>query len=541
MEILSSITLTVLIIAVSINLILGVASYRSNNKSTTNVLFTLLSLVISAWLFVMYNSLQPSEPQFSLLVIRLTIFIAAPMSLLFYLFAHTLPSDKLIMSPVRVLLLVMLTIAVMVITLSPFAFTSVETINGFPSPTAGPGMGVFALSAVGFTIGSIFTLYKKYKTLQEGQKNQALIVLWGIVLMYGFLFLTVLIPVVLFKFSGFVSLFPISSLFFTSFAAYAIIKHKLLELKILAVEGLIVLLWIVLFSKVLVTQSESERAIDIFVFFAMIVVGVLLMRAVSRELDQKEQLTKLAARLQEMDHRKDEFLSIVAHELRAPMTAIKGYISMLLEGDAGDLPDDANEYLKVASKSNDRLIRLVNNLLNVSRIEEGRQVYQMGILGLIPVVKSVFDEFRFNAEGKNLRYTLDIGSTLPPDKVYVDKDRIHEVVSNFISNAIKYTDTGSILVKVYSPKLNYIRMEVSDTGKGIALVDQKKLFQKYYRVESAVGRAVGTGLGLYISKLLVEKFGGLVGFVSQEGKGSNFWFELPTVPETTEQKPNIMV
>jgi len=236
-------------------------------------------------------------------------------------------------------------------------------------------------------------------------------------------------------------------------------------------------------------------------------------------------------KLKELDKLKDEFLSVAAHELRAPMTAIKGYLSMILEGDAGEINDTVEEYLKQGVEGNDRLIRLVNNMLNVARIEEGRLVYQMGTVSLKKVVETVFSDFKAEAENKKLEFGLEMASDLK-DQVYVNQDRIHEVVANLISNAIKYTDKGSVVVKLIQPSQQKIRFEVVDTGEGISEKEQEKLFQKFFRAESTTGKKVGTGLGLYISKLLIEKFEGEIDCQSELGKGSTFWFELSLKKET---------
>lgn len=231
-------------------------------------------------------------------------------------------------------------------------------------------------------------------------------------------------------------------------------------------------------------------------------------------------------KLKELDKKKDEFVSVAAHELRAPMSAIKGYLSMVLEGDAGKMPLRASEFLQEASEGNERLIRLVNNMLNVSRIEEGRMVYQMGVVGLGKVAKTVFEEFRLEAKKKGLKILLNIPSGLR-DQIFVDQDRIHEVVANLVSNAVKYTDKGSVTIRLSCPRQAVVRLEVRDTGFGIAKKEQEKLFQKFARTESSTGDVMGTGLGLYIAKLLIKKFGGRIGFESPIGKGSTFWFELP--------------
>ena len=237
-------------------------------------------------------------------------------------------------------------------------------------------------------------------------------------------------------------------------------------------------------------------------------------------------LQQINTKLKYLDKQKNEFISVAAHELRAPMTAIKGFLSMIMEGDAGRINDKVKDYLAEAVQGNDRLIRLVNNMLNVSRIEEGRMVYKMGNINLAKAAETVFNEFKITAQDKKLKISLNISSGLK-DKVNVDQDRIHEVISNLISNAIKYTDKGSISINLSQPDKNTVRLEVKDTGLGISEEEQKKLFEKFVQTSSGAGKQMGSGLGLYITKLLVEKFGGKLGLESEESKGSTFWFELP--------------
>lgn len=240
-------------------------------------------------------------------------------------------------------------------------------------------------------------------------------------------------------------------------------------------------------------------------------------------------------KLKELDKQKDEFINVAAHELRSPITAIKGYISMIIEGDAGEITDKARGYLVDANAVNERLVRLINNMLNVSRIEEGRIVYQEEEVNLARVAKSTHDSFKFESQRKNLEFNLDI----PPDikdTVRVDSDRINEVVGNFVSNAVKFTEKGSIDIKLSNPTKDTIRLEIIDTGPGITESEQKRLFAKFYRTESTAGKTIGTGLGLYISKLLVEAFEGKIGLDSEFGKGSNFWFELPLVEKKSKTK-----
>lgn len=240
-------------------------------------------------------------------------------------------------------------------------------------------------------------------------------------------------------------------------------------------------------------------------------------------------------RLRRLYQQRDEFISMAAHELRAPMTAIKGYLSMLLDGDAGELNEKAKGYLIDANAISERIIRLINNMLNVSRIEEGRATYRMKRVNIRKIAEKVFELSRFEAERKKLKFTFNASKNIN-DLVFVDPDRLFEVIDNFVSNAVKYTNSGSVTMKVLKPEKNKVRIEITDTGPGISQDEQKRLFRKFYRVRSTVGKTIGTGLGLYISKLLVERFDGIVGLASEVNKGSTFWFDLPT--EKKKMKDN---
>jgi len=317
-----------------------------------------------------------------------------------------------------------------------------------------------------------------------------------------------------------------SAIFFLVFTAYAIVKYELFDIKIIATEGLTAVLWIVLLAKTFVSESPVQLLINILIFLLTVIFGVLLIKSVTREVKQRQLLEELNKKLKELDKQKDEFVSMAAHELRSPLTAIKGYVSMIMEGDTGDIPEKARQYLADSMAVTDRLVRLVNNMLNVSRIEEGRIVYQMEETHLIRAVQEVYYSYRIEAERKGIEIVMNIPNGLD-DVVYVDPDRIREVIGNIVSNAVKFTEKGKIEISIGNPRKGVVRVDVSDTGPGITEEEQKKLFVKFYRAESTAGKTFGTGLGLYITKLLIDNFGGVIGVESQIDKGTTFWFELP--------------
>lgn len=526
MDTISSLTTLVLVVVVAVNLVLTFVVLRSNVKSATNRIFSLLAAVVSIWSIVMYFSLRITTPSVSLLLIRSTFLLATPMSMLFLLFSYTLPSEKLDVKRRNLALLLVATVFVMAVVVSPFAFTGVSFVNNFPNPVPGPGVGFFGLYIFGATAYALYTLIRRIRESSGNLKRQLVLVMVGFLLMYGFMILTVFLPVAILGVSFFVPFFPLYTLLFTGFTSYAIVRHELFDVKIFATAAVTFFLWVVLFSKLFVSQTTSEFTLDLIIFIASVIFGYLLTKSVKIEILQRVKLQELTKKLRELDEQKDEFISMAAHELRAPMTAIKGYLSMILDGDTGEISSKARGYLTDADAINDRLVRLVNNMLNVSRIEEGRMVYQLEVESLSNVSRTAYATFRPEVERKGLKFELDIPKDLK-DKVEVDPDRIHEVLANILSNAVKFTDKGSISLKLSQPNPQTVRAEVKDTGPGISKEEKDKLFNKFYRAETTVGKTTGTGLGLYICKLLVERFKGKLGVESEFGKGSTFWFELP--------------
>lgn len=238
-----------------------------------------------------------------------------------------------------------------------------------------------------------------------------------------------------------------------------------------------------------------------------------------------QQLSSANEKLKELDHLKDEFVSAAAHALRSPMTAIKGYISMVIEGDGGHIDDKAKEFLQGAYEGNDRLIRLVNHMLDISRIESGRLIFNIAEVQLEDIIQSEVSSMKILAQEKtiNLDYQRP---TSPLPKVSVDPDRMREVINNLVGNAIKFTEKGGVTIKQEITK-NFILTHVIDTGQGIAPEDLKNLFQKFTQARLSGGKTAGSGLGLYVSKIIMQEFGGDITVVSQFGKGSTFTFSIP--------------
>lgn len=229
----------------------------------------------------------------------------------------------------------------------------------------------------------------------------------------------------------------------------------------------------------------------------------------------------------EMDRMKNEFISTVSHELRTPLTSIRGSLGLLTNGAVGELPESANEMLKIASNNTERLLLLINDILDIQKIESGKMSFKFESVDLNLFIKQAIIE---HAEyGKQHGVTFVLGKTLVGVHVFADKDRLMQVVGNLLSNAAKFSNDGdNVEISVAMHHSDRLRISFTDYGTGIPDEFQSKLFERFTQSDSSDTRAKGgTGLGLSISKIIMEKHGGRIGFVSKEGIGSTFYIELP--------------
>ena len=228
----------------------------------------------------------------------------------------------------------------------------------------------------------------------------------------------------------------------------------------------------------------------------------------------------------ELDRMKTEFVSQVSHELRTPLTSIKGFTELLLDGDAGEINDEQTEFLGIIKSNVDRLVGLINELLDISRLESGRLELRSEPIELAAVVELVLGTMRPLIDAKAQTVAVELAPDVP--KVRGDPDRIVQVLTNLVSNAHKYTPEGGALWIFATRHDGMARVAVRDSGIGISPEDLPHLFTRFFRADTPVAREVGgTGLGLAIVKSTVELHGGTVAVESTLGQGSTFSFTLP--------------
>jgi len=725
-----------LVLASVVNALLGFVVYTKNPKSATNRLFFILTCSFVAWSAVNYMSVHPVLlPQ--LTWIRLVLFCAAFLCLAVYLTFTTFPSHTLQASGKLRNWALVYTLIVMLLTLTPAVFKSLSLTGGNASPQPNPGILFFVILVVAFLGGGIWNLVSKYRTATGNLRMQLRFVLLGLAGTFGLIFLTNFVFVVLFHNSSLIPLGPTYTLIFSGAMAYAIVKHRLFDIRRAAARGVAYLLTLgfmgtvysvavfgissMLFGnantidtrskatytalalllafsfqkiklffdrlsnkvfykdayepqvfldelnkvlvgevnlapllkkslniilanlkvedclcvisktnyapqrlignhnsrfkginlttlrpqlvhtrqKVIVTDylEDKDRTLaetlndnDVATVVRLvpsldynapeageILLGpkrsgdpfteddIRLLEIIANELviavenslrfeeienfnltlqakvdEATKKLRRANEHLKELDDTKDDFISMASHQLRTPLTSVKGYISMVLEGDAGKLNNTQKKLLEQSFYSSQRMVFLIADLLNVSRLKTGKFVIEPAQVNLADMIEEEVEQLQKGAASKELTLSYDKPKEFP--MLMLDETKTRQVVMNFIDNAVYYTPQGGHIKVELSETPASVEMRVIDDGIGVPKHEQHHLFTKFYRAGNArKARPDGTGLGLFMAKKVVVAQGGAVIFESEEGKGSTFGFvfsktKLASAGKTTPVK-----
>ncbi|MDH5546263.1 MAG: response regulator [Gammaproteobacteria bacterium] len=255
--------------------------------------------------------------------------------------------------------------------------------------------------------------------------------------------------------------------------------------------------------------------------------GEVIFTGIVRDISERKRIESM----------KNEFISTVSHELRTPLTSIRGSLDILNSGTAGNLPDLAAEMARIASNNTERLLLLINDILDIQKIESGKMAFKFQNVELMPLLDQVIQENE--AYGKQFGVNFVIKQRLEAVRIYVDRDRLFQVFANLLSNAAKFSPEGdTVEISVARHHHDTLRVTVSDHGPGIPLEFQSRLFEKFTQQDSTdVRRKGGTGLGLNISKTIMEKLGGKIDFFSRQGVGTSFYIELPELIGVVSSQP----
>jgi signal transduction histidine kinase len=283
---------------------------------------------------------------------------------------------------------------------------------------------------------------------------------------------------------------------------------------------------VLIFSLIKSVKEVGSAERDLIRGFSDIVGLAVQNASLYSQLESKSaELKKANRNLRHLDKLKDEFVYIATHELKNPVTAMRGYLSLINEGLYGEVPKKLKDPLTQLNASNQQLVTLVNDLLQIARSEAKSITIHTETVDVCSIIEAVLGSLKPLADQKKLKLTHHC--LTKQLLVKADPDKLREIFNNLVSNAIKYSENGSISV-YHIIEQGMVVTHVKDQGYGIAEKDQKKLFTRFYRVEEQVAKGIpGTGLGLFIVKQLIEKMGGRIWFTSKQGVGTTFSFSLP--------------
>lgn len=243
-------------------------------------------------------------------------------------------------------------------------------------------------------------------------------------------------------------------------------------------------------------------------------------------LERTKQLEKALSEVQVISKTKSEFVSAVSHELRTPLTSIKGFAAILIAGKLGEVPDGVKQRLEKINNQSDNLVKFINNLLDISRIESGHIEMNYGQCNLLEIIEATHDLLIPQMKEKQIQWKVEAPQTL--EKVNIDRSQYERIFINLVSNAIKFTpENGTISITIVNNN-GILEITVTDTGIGISQDDIDRLFDEFFRVENDINQNVkGTGLGLALVKKIVEAHKGRIWITSEMGQGTSFHFTLP--------------
>lgn len=528
-------------IAVAATAVLAAIVFLRNPLSVTSRGFLYFAWATILWDIANFSSHQPYPVAISFWLLKITIFIAVWHAFSLFHFLYVFPYERVKYPKWFLRTLLPVAIATSILNLTPFVFEKIAEVSPdgrIMEIVNGPGIAIFGIVVFGFIAAGLFLLLRKMIRAEGIEKNQHRTILVGMFFTFAFILSGNFLLPAFFNDPRFLPFGPLFFLPFLFFTFYGIVKYRLLNIKVLSVEILVFILAAVTLFEVVLAENTGTLILRLIVFSLSLFVGILIIRGVLREVEQREKLGALSEELasaneelKKLDQIKSEFISIAGHQLRAPLTVIKGYVSMTLEGSFGAITEKAKSALEKVFVSTEQLVKLIGDMLNLSRIESGRIQYEFKENDLVLLTKSVVGEYTPEAKKKNLKLVFknDLGKIA---KFIFDKDKMREVVINLIHNAIKYSPSGTILVRLAPGAEDAnpsILLSVQDEGVGIKKEDISKLFIKFNRTEEV--KTIdpnGMGIGLYFVKRVVEDHNGKAWAESEGlGKGSTFIVELP--------------
>ncbi len=514
-------------IALIVALLVGIFVLSRDSKVLVNRLLFLIMTAFSLWVFFDLILWGNEKPDLIMFFWSMMLFIEPLIYALCVYFIDVFIEKKDISLNKKIGIFSLL-LPVIILLPTKFALVGFDLTNCFREPIEG-----FIATYYVYFIEVIYTLWiivfavRKYKKAAPTMKNQIIFITIGIILfLLSFVSGNIIGSLTDNWTLAQIGLFGMP--IFAGFLAYMIVRFKTFNAKLLGAQVLVIALGFLVLAIVFVRSIENIRLVVAFTLLFVLILGRILIKSVKREVEQRERLEILTKelevaneKLKGLDKLKTEFLSLASHQLRTPLTAIKGYASMLFEGSFGKMEDKQEDAVKRIYTSAQGLVNVVEDLLNVSKIEQGGMKYEFSPTDLSALVIQLYGEMKVPAETKKLEFSLEMDQH---DKFIVSADatKLKQVFLNLTDNSIKYTPKGFVKISLKREGSNIV-FKVSDNGMGISPETKAKLFEKFSRGEGGKTNTGGSGLGLYLAQQIARAHKGDIVIESDGlGKGSSF-------------------
>jgi len=506
--------------------VLGILVYIKNPRRSINKSFAFFSVFVALWGYCYFFWLTCHTEQASLLWSRLLMAAAIfiPPSYLHFVLVFT---QKIKSGKARTILFLgyLISLLFLLSDFTPWFVANVKPRIDFKFwPSAGPLYAPFLVIWFFYAVYSIAVLSRSYRNSTGVTKTRSSYILLGTIAGYlggatnYFLWYDIPIP-------------PVGNWAITLYVflvAYSILKYRLFAVRIIAAELLTFAIWIFLLVRTVLSETPQELFINLGLFLMVIMFGILLIRSVWKEVEQREKLEVLTSQLQRLGEVKTQFVIATQHHLRGPLAVMRGYLDLIFGGTYGKVPPEIKSPLLKFQTLILRLLRVVNELLDISQFQLGKEAVKLKPnIQIEHILKEIIEELQLEAKAKNLYLKLETPDKIP--KIKADSEKLKVALFNLVDNAIKYTNEGGVTVEITAID-SKIQIAIRDTGVGIPKEEQKTLFNRIFErgKEGKEVHQTGRGIGLYITNQIIKAHKGRI-WVESEGKnkGSTFYVELP--------------
>ncbi|MEK7642078.1 MAG: ATP-binding protein [Patescibacteria group bacterium] len=522
-----------------VNSIYGLIVFSRNRKDTINFSFFILTISISMWGLTMFGYRGFTDHEVVLWMSRLLYFSAITIPISFIYFVIIFPNPNTRLTKIQKYVVPVVPAVLCLAALLPNFF--IRDVIIYPDKESFIVFNLFWQTFFGLYVVAYFSwayivILKKYIAAKGVLKAQLAYIFVGT---FSSTVITLITNLTLLHFGyfGLNWLGQIGVIVMITLIFYSILKFRLFNVKVITTELFTFALWIFILIRFFLSETTQDKIINAILLIFVVGVGTLLIRSVIKEVRQREKIEKLAQdlekaniRLTDLDRQKSEFVSFATHQLRAPLTAMKGYASLILEGDMGAIAPQGREAVGRIFESTNTLASIVDDYLNLTRIELGSMKYMFETIDLKTLVDDVIGELKPNIDkATNVKFSFSAQNSGTDYRTTADRDKLKQVIANLIDNSIKYTPKGTVDVSLSydRPRHKFVFM-IKDTGIGIASETLPHLFAKFSRAGNANKTNIrGTGLGLFVAKeIIVAHHGSIRAESPGEGKGSSFIVEL---------------